>query len=238
MARFHKLPKAWSELMSRKNWATISEDTLHQGAAALAFLRRYMEDNMGNRGVSISHGCLSKFATERTIMCRLEGEEDFRHAEYVGFCLGHGVWSALFWPLSIHKDGDFEGYYLDPKGEVEWVHILDPQEWFVLPHTAVLHQEKIYMEVTSDVPLLRFFFGEASCRNSLTIADMTVLSEVLMLDSEQFNPTKMKRDHLLILDKVGADDQDWLCKVRESLAKPEKSTVIGHWRCVGRIHPV
>ena len=229
MARFHKLPKAWSELMSRKNWATISEETLHQEAAALAFLRRYMEDNMGNRGVSISHGCLSKFAMERTIMCRLEGEEDFRHAEYVGFCLGHGVWSALFWPLSIHKDGDFEGYYLDPKGEVEWVHILDPQEWLVLPHTAVLHQEKIYMEVTSDVPLLRFFFGEASCRNSLTIADMTVLSEVLMLDSEQFNPTKMKCDHLLnaILDKVGADDQDWLCKVRESLAKPEKSTVIG-----------
>ena len=121
MARFHKLPKAWSELMSRKNWATISEETLHQGAAALAFLRRYMEDNMGNRGVCISHKCLSKFAMERTIMCRLEGEEDFRHAEYVGFCLGHGVWSTLFWPLSIHKDGDFEGYYLDPKGEVEWV---------------------------------------------------------------------------------------------------------------------
>ena len=36
MARFHKLPKAWSELMSRKNWATISEETLHQGA--LGFL--------------------------------------------------------------------------------------------------------------------------------------------------------------------------------------------------------
>ena len=58
---------------------------------------------------------------------------------------------------------------------------------------------------------------------------MTVLSEVLMLDSEQFNPKKMKRDQLLnaILDKVGADDQDWLCKVRESLAKPEKRKVIG-----------
>ena len=85
------------------------------------------------------------------------------------------------------------------------------------------------MDVTSAVPLLRFFFGEASCRNSLTIADMTVLSEVLMLDSEQFNPKKMKRDQLLnaILDKVGADDQDWLCKVRESLAKPEKRKVIG-----------
>jgi hypothetical protein len=74
MARFHKLPKAWSELMSRKNWATISEETLHQEAAALAFLRRYMEDNMGNRGVSISHGCLSKFAMERAIMCRLQGK--------------------------------------------------------------------------------------------------------------------------------------------------------------------
>ena len=66
---------------------------------------------------------------------------------------------------------------------------------------------------------------------------MTVLSEVLMLDSEQFNPKKMKRDQLLnaILDKVGADDQDWLCKVRNLLPNGEAQS---HWRCVGRIHPV
>ena len=106
VARFHKLPKAWSELMSRKNWATISEETLHQGAAALAFLRRYMEDNMGNRGVRISHGCLSKFAMERAIMCRLQGEEDSRHAEYVGamefgvHCFGR----LAFTRMAILKD--------------------------------------------------------------------------------------------------------------------------------------
>ena len=157
MARFHKLPKAWSELMSRKNWATISEETLHQGAAALAFLRRYMEDNMGNRGVRISHGCLSKFAMERAIMCRLQGEEDSRHAEYVG-AMEFGV--HCFGRLAFTRMAILKDTIWTPKGEVEWVHILDPQEWFVLPHTAVLHQEKIYMDVTSDVPLLRFFFGK------------------------------------------------------------------------------
>lgn len=220
MAKHHSLSKKWSELMSRKNWATISEETLHKGAACLNFLRRYVEDDMGSRGLRLSHGCFSKFAVELCILCRVVDDA----AEYHGFCLGNGTWGALFWPLCLHQDGEFEGYYLDPNGEAEWVHVLQPQEWHVLVHEAVLHQQQIFMVPKSEVPLLQFFLQERTFRNSLTVADLTMLAEVFKLTNEKFDPKKMNREKQLnaILDYVGQDNLEWLDKVKASLSEPAK----------------
>ena len=225
MAKHHSLSKKWSELMSRKNWATISEETLHKGAACLNFLRRYVEDDMGSRGLRLSHGCFSKFAVELCILCRVVDDA----AEYHGFCLGNGTWGALFWPLCLHQDGEFEGYYLDPNGEAEWVHVLQPQEWHVLVHEAVLHQQQIFMVPKSEVPLLQFFLQERTFRNSLTVADLTMLAEVFKLTNEKFDPKKMNREKQLnaILDYVGQDNLEWLDKVKASLSEPAKEKKIG-----------
>ncbi|CAK9104133.1 Uncharacterized protein SCF082_LOCUS48620 [Durusdinium trenchii] len=226
LARLHRLPKEWSEMMARKTWATISEETLHQGTAALCFLRSYMKDNMGRQGIRISHGCFSKFAVELCLMIRSAGDG---FPEYLGFCLGNAFWSSLFWPVCLYQDGDFEGFFLDPQGEAEWVHVVNPQAWTVLVHDAVLCGNQILMVVNSRVPLLHFFLEKASHRKALTISDLTSLAEVLSLGRDQFDPKKMNRETLLkaIIDHVGVNDPDWLSKVKDSMDKPVPEKQIG-----------
>eukprot|EP00435_Cladocopium_sp_Y103_P043574 s167_g12.t1 len=225
LARHHSLPKKWSELMSRKNWATISEETLHNGTAGLNFLRRYVEDDMGSRGTRLSHGCFSKFAVELCILCRVVGNA----AEYHGFCLGNGIWGALFWPLCLHKEGEFEGYYLDPNGEAEWVHVLQPEEWHVLVHEAVVHKQQIFMVPKSEQPLLQFFLQDRTCRNSLTVADLTMLAEIFNLSKDEFDAKKMNKEKqlLAILQYVGRDSKEWCDKVTASLSLPAEEKKIG-----------
>lgn len=226
LARLHRLPKEWSEMMARKTWATISEETLHQGTAALCFLRSYMKDNMGRQGIRISHGCFSKFAVELCLMIRSAGDG---FPEYLGFCLGNAFWSSLFWPVCLYQDGDFEGFFLGPQGEAEWVHVVNPQAWTVLVHDAVLCGNQILMVVNSRVPLLHFFLEKASHRKALTISDLTSLAEVLSLGRDQFDPKKMNRETLLkaIIDHVGVNDPDWLSKVKDSMDKPVPEKQIG-----------
>jgi hypothetical protein len=50
--------------MGRKKWATVSEEMLHRGFAALAFLRAYTSDGMGRQGIRLAQGLLSKFGVE------------------------------------------------------------------------------------------------------------------------------------------------------------------------------
>lgn len=211
--------------MSRKKWATISEDSIQRGIAAWNFLRAYVREQMGQSGIRLIHGCMSKYAVEMELMFKTEGASDT--IEYLGFCLGEATWGALFWPVCLHRDGPFEGYYLDPHAQAEWIHIVQPQQWFVMTHEAVLEGERIYMVAKATLPLLMRFMEGKSNRNSLTVADMLTLAEVLEFNENEVK--KLKRDELLhtLLDRIGEADTDWVLKIKELMKKPEMPKTLG-----------
>ena len=66
--------------MGRKHWSTLSEDMLHRGFAALAFLRHYTAEGMGREGIPMSRGLLSKFAVELHVLKHIP-------SDYIGFAL-------------------------------------------------------------------------------------------------------------------------------------------------------
>ena len=133
-ARFHRLPKEWADVMSRKKWATISEEALHQGVAAWNWLRFYVENDLANIGYRPTHGRMSKFFVERCVMTKMLDDEP--GVEYAGLCLGCAERGALLWPLATHQISERTMlYYLDPNSEAHFVHMLNPTSWDVLEHT-------------------------------------------------------------------------------------------------------
>ncbi|CAK9095553.1 unnamed protein product [Durusdinium trenchii] len=226
-ARVHKLPAEWSNVMSRKNWATLSEEAIHKGIAALNFLRHYSMFNLAQEGVRIQSGQLSKFAMELTIMCN---RDEFDEVRYIGFSLGSADWAVLFWPLQRFSDGSGKDlFYLDPAGTAEWKFLLSPQRWQVVDHEVVVESGKIFMAPTTSQPLLKAFFGNMQCQKSVTIPDMALLAEVLTMPEELFNVKRMRRDQLLhaLVDKIGANDEPWVKKTKELMQTPIKRKNIG-----------
>ena len=104
--------------MGPKQWATISEETLHKGFAAWVFLQSYCSEGMMAKGVRISHGQLSKLAVPLQFLQQRDADGN---VVYMGFCLGNATWAALFWPVKFFRDDSsgFSALYLDPHGEAE-----------------------------------------------------------------------------------------------------------------------
>ena len=213
--------------MSRKTWGTLNEETLLRAVAAINFLRAYQDEQWSGRGVRIAHGKLSKYAVELQVLQRCPSAGSFE-TEYTGFCLGNAQWGALFWPLCLLEEGEFKGYYLNPAGEATFEHILKPQDWRVVSTKATLVGDRIFLVPTETVPLLIFFFGSISHQNSLTVADLLLLGEVMNLDQEEFNNKKLLRTQMVhaLLDRISSDPA-WIDEVKAAMKKPVKEKLIG-----------
>jgi hypothetical protein len=213
--------------MSRKTWGTISEETLVRGVAAFNFLRAYTLDDLSSEGVRVAHGKLTKYAVGLQVL-QLK-PADAAVPEYTGFCLSNSQWGALFWPVCIFQDGDITGYFLDPAAEVHWVFMLKPQDWQVVCTKATLVGDRIVMIPTDTVPILKYYFGNTSHQNQLTVADLILLAEVMNLNKEDFNPKKLLRVEMVhcLLDKISPEDHEWIDKVKASMKKPQAQKTIG-----------
>ncbi|CAK9031293.1 unnamed protein product, partial [Durusdinium trenchii] len=216
-ARHHKLAKHWSTIMGRKHWSTLSEDMLHRGFAALAFLRHYTAEGMGREGIPMSRGLLSKFAVELHVLKHIP-------SDYIGFCLGNACWACLMWPLQEFwdEDSDFTGYYLSPTGEAHWKFLVNPLDWLVVSFQAELFNDQIFMVPQGKETLLRFFFADVALHKNVTVADLMVLSRFLDLSEET---KRLKRADLIhkLVDEIGGQDQDFISKIKADMAKPEKN---------------
>ena len=122
-ARSHKLPAEFSGLMKRKNWSTLSEQTLQIGAAAFVFLRHYTDSRLSEQGIRIAYGMFSKFAMQHCLMRQgFDGPP--------ALCLGNATWACLFWPVEkVSIPGGSDGYVLDSGGSAYWGHVVNPEEW-------------------------------------------------------------------------------------------------------------
>eukprot|EP00913_Durusdinium_trenchii_P024453 g22956.t1 len=203
--------------MGRKHWSTLSEDMLHRGFAALAFLRHYTAEGMGREGIPMSRGLLSKFAVELHVLKHIP-------SDYIGFCLGNACWACLMWPLQEFwdEDSDFTGYYLSPTGEAHWKFLVNPLDWLVVSFQAELFNDQIFMVPQGKETLLRFFFADVALHKNVTVADLMVLSRFLDLSEET---KRLKRADLIhkLVDEIGGQDQDFISKIKADMAKPEKN---------------
>lgn len=213
-ARNHKLPESWSTVMGRKQWSTISEEVLHRGFAALAFLRAYTSERMGEQGLRLAEGRLSKFAVQLQFLQQVD-------TGYVGFCLGN---ACLMWPvLEFHdEDSGFTGYYLSPTGEAHWKFLVNPMDWMVVSASAQVFNDQIFMVMKSKETLLRFFFADVSLHKNVTVADLQILGGFFKLDVEETK--RLKRVDLIhkLVDVIGGRDVDFINAIKSDMQKPEK----------------
>ena len=204
--------------MGRKTWATVSEETLHKGFVALAFLRAYTSEGMGAQGRRLSEGLLSKFGSALQFL-----EEVSSH--YVGFSLGNATWGCLMWPvLEFHDErSGFTGYYLSPTGEAHWKFLLDPQDWMVVNTKARVFNDRVFMEVQGKETLLRSFFENVSMHKNVNVPDLQLLGNAVFgMDPQEMK--KLKRAELIdkLVEEVGGADQEYIAKIKADIAKPEK----------------
>ncbi len=147
----HKLPKEWSQVLHpRKTWPTLSEATNQRMAAAWSWLDKFL---LG-RGVSlpndtrIGFALFSKLVLPGTIV---------RKGGVCFASLGNALWGALGWPLDAFDVAGGRVFEFR-RAPVEWIHVIDPREWEVVPFAAVRHMDrgKILMEQRGEeTPLMQ-----------------------------------------------------------------------------------
>ena len=147
---FHKLPKKWHDVMgekNRKDWPSMTEETLERAAAAWAWLRFYDSEQLGSKSIMIGAAIMSKLALPHLILLPGPGESPM-------LCLGNATWACLMWPLheeqvghsivlppALHGRQESVKYYrLDEEGAAQWKHVVDPMAWRVCPSCAVWHK--------------------------------------------------------------------------------------------------
>ena len=84
-------------IMERKTWGSLTEDVLLRGVAAFAFLRAYTGQNMKSRGIRVTHGLFSKFATDLVFLSYTDPLDEL--PSLCGLCLGQCHWGILMWPI-------------------------------------------------------------------------------------------------------------------------------------------
>ena len=215
--------------MGPKKWSTLSEETLHKGFAAWTFLQSYCSERMVEKGISLSHGQLSKLGVEQYFLQKVDCDGN---QVYLGFCLGNATFAALFWPVLLFEDGSgFRGYYLDPDGEAEWVFLTNPVEWRVLRPKAVAFNHQIFMvpDPSQTEPLLKFYLRDTSLHKNLLVADLKFLGSFLKAPDFQDANKKMLRKDMIhaLVDFVGEGDPEYINKVKAEMERPEAPKKVG-----------
>lgn len=185
-ARNHTLSEPWCKIMGPKNWATLSEETLHKGIAAWRWLQSYCSERMVDQNIALSHGQLSKLAVEQQFMQRVDADGN---QQYLGYCLGHATWAAIFWPALLFMDEvtGFGGFFLDPDAAAQWIFITNPQEWKVVPTKAQAFGCQIFMvpDLDRTEPLLKYYLRDVALHKHLLVADMQFLLTFLKVPFEK-----------------------------------------------------
>ena len=139
-SRHHKLPAVWSQILGRKTWQTLSEETLEKASAAWNWMQYYSAAQLGKDLVSLSDGVFSKLCPAFVVL---------NHTVSRSFwlSLGPGSWAALMWPLIECEDDWGSTYFmLDPNGSVAWKFLYRPLEWDVWETQAVLWKDVVCLK--------------------------------------------------------------------------------------------
>ena len=166
-----KIDKSWSLMMkpNSKTWHTLNEDTLQKAAAAWKWLHTYLDGRRagGMLEQQIGDALMTKWAPIATVLQR--GDE-------ISLRLGNRVWAGLTLPLqrvAVESDPDVV-YYTLFRAPIQWLHILSPIDWWVLPFEACRVEGKgiIFRVTQAPIPLVKHVLSSKN-KNLLNDKDIT-----------------------------------------------------------------
>ena len=175
----HKLPAEWSRIMKpRKDWSTLTEETLQRATAAWVWMNTYIEEHGRSlpQNTRIGDAVLSKLASPCQILEHVGGQ--------IIACLGNRTWAAIGVPLqAITVEGVVHYYsFGSVRVPLMWFHITAPQQWHVVPFVAIRHETHgVVMKVTGPPqPLVKQVLTTKNS-NLLTELDFQMIAKSLAL---------------------------------------------------------
>ncbi len=218
----HRMPQVFAGVMARKTWPTVSETSMQKSIAAWEWLQSGHERLCHNAGpnVTLASALFSRLADVETVMMK-ESED----GETCVVCLGHASWAMLCWPVDIlaRDTDDMRTLRLRTPSGVFFEHIIDPQQWKVLPMQAERRDSVgiVMQQIAPPEPLLRMCLRKPS---ELSADDLRRLAS--HLDVEGF--AGRGRHDLLgsIADKVGEGDATFIAEVQAADRLPRKATAV------------
>ena len=119
-------------MLPRKTWHTVSEDTLQRASAGWVWLHTFMDGRGQGLPIDtrIGDAMMSKWAPPCVIL---------RHNVDGGSIIasmGNRIWAVLGLPLQQTDIDGVAHYKFDLQATVQWHHIVDPEQWDVLPLVA------------------------------------------------------------------------------------------------------
>ena len=131
-SKTHKMPREWHQLMARKTWGTLSEESLQEGAAAWAWLQHWKDDR-SSAGIKIWQGVFNKLAPRQEVMKNLSDES-------FCFCLSSATWACIWWPVIVVDTPEANHcgalgdacFVLDAEGQADFMFIEQPEMWMVV----------------------------------------------------------------------------------------------------------
>ena len=111
--------------------------------------------------------------------------------------LGNRLWGALATPLErFQQAGDEATYYSFTQSAIEYIHIVDPAKWHIIPYAAcrLESHDVVFKQVWVPVGLIKSSLMSA---HSFTQEDLKMFAAFYELDGMQSN------DAWLLLDILG-----------------------------------
>lgn len=132
----HRLPRAWSNIMSTKQWRTTNEATDRTSASAWRWLRQFAPGGAPRAGIGLQDAMLSHWVLPMTIFKKLGDDSPYMAS------MGRGKWSILAWPMNTEPgaEPDRRRFHFITQEETkpEWQAVLDLDAYEVVPYTPML----------------------------------------------------------------------------------------------------
>ena len=115
-----------------KTWNTINEETLQRAAAGWVWLNSYMEGRGTSLpiGTRIGDAVMSKWVPPCVIL-----HHNVADGPTIA-SMGNRTWAALGVPLQEMEINGVAHYTFNLRAGVKWQHIIDPEQWNVIPFIA------------------------------------------------------------------------------------------------------
>ena len=184
----HRMSARWSKILGTKTWLTLSEDASRRSAAAWHWLQS------DRRQAPLSSALLSRLLARGLVVQRGASGEAFAS-------FGHASWGALCWPLRQVTACPDRLLAFDTRvdtAEVVWVHMIDPENWLVVPWAPARLRDGIFLrQVAEPEPLIQNALRRSS---DLSFDDLRRLADRLGIDGGLTRET--------LLTALGATPQD------------------------------
>ena len=199
-------------LSPTNDWGSLTEDRLRRGNAAWQWLRSWIS---GGRVGSLESAMFCRL-TSVGILLRKQSNTSIMYA-----CLGHFTWACLVFPM-VSDSTQQNMLLLKQGGHLDWLHIVNPHDWEVLPFENIrVPIGLVFMRTAEAIPLVKWSLTHCAC--TLTVEDLQRVWKTYNdpLPDDFFRLTKRGLIERLA-DRVSEHSQEFKEEVLWCLDNPEE----------------